>query len=140
MSQSPLTSSSWSSGYQSFGQSVPPSPISVGQLTPSVSPSTSGTDLDRAVQSYNRKKKYNQEYYQSVTKPKKEQVKTQLSQIPDLQELYTLIAMLQNENLILRQQVGALQDGVSALTRRNTELMQINAVNILPKLDRLSLN
>jgi hypothetical protein len=96
-----------------------------GSTTPVYQSPNSSPDIEKALQMMERKKAYNQWYYQQKTKPRKEQEKTILSSIPTIESLTQHVNQLQTENENLRAMLDAA-------VRKNNELMRINAVHILP--------
>ncbi len=103
-----------------------------GMITPPLSGGSSPIDVQKALQSYQRKREYNQTYYQTKTKPRKEQEKAQLTQLSNLESLYNLIDQLQTEN-------ASLRSALEHVNRKNNELMILNARTLLPNLNNLSL-
>jgi hypothetical protein len=103
-----------------------------GIITPPLSGGSSPIDVQKALQAYQRKREYNQAYYQTKTKPRKEQEKAQLGQLSNLESLYNLIDQLQAEN-------ASLRSALDHVNRKNNELMILNARNLLPNLNNLSL-
>jgi len=86
-------------------------------------------DIEKAVQSYQKKKEYNQRYYQEKTKPRREQEKIILSQLPTVESLQEMIINLQIQN-------QELQRALENSDRRVRDLMALNSKYILPDLSR----
>jgi hypothetical protein len=103
-----------------YGQSL----VTSGYITPSGLGTPGTVDAQRAIESYQRKQEYNRQYYQTKTKPKKEDERKQLEQAS---QYNTIIVQLQAENTSLRT-------ALDIANRRITELMMMNVGNILPSL------
>lgn len=76
-------------------------------------------DLEKAIQSYQKKKEYNQRYYQEKIKPLKGKEKN----------LSEIVLNLQMENQSLRESLELCNE-------RIRELMIVNSRSILPDLNR----